>query len=494
MDIRCKSFLIVSGLAVGLYAQSAQNFKIYGFMDAQGVVSNVNHPFVENYIGSDEISLGVEHVNVYFDWQASSRLQALAEINFMGTKSMTQYTQETGGLALSDPNGNLMTDAQFLSLMEGAIRSSLAQEGRSDEYIEAAVANYSGVLSSNLALLRRSTYRSTAQVTKTEQPTVERAYFDVVFTDNFKWRTGKFITPAGIWNVDHGSPVVLTIRQPLQTTNVPIFPESQTGVMVHGRYFLGDHDLDYAFYATSGRDGASNSVETVGNFSNGIDDFSDLTYGGHLGLRMDYLDGISLGISGLTGKVRNRFTVVTPVLDATKVAEVLLATQDPDEIQAALAQMVPADVAYRDSLVTDQDELVCGVDAKIEVAGATVQGELNYRIREDNLLPGNANRETWGMYGILSYRIPLTTDFSLTPYGMMEHLVFRNNGTTETALRGFDTYVAGLNLSLYTNIHIKAEWDYFGLLRNTNSAALPESFTTEEMYSYLYNLQLSVAF
>ena len=98
------------------------------------------------------------------------------------------------------------------------------------------------------------------------------------------------------------------------------------------------------------------------------------------------------------------------------------------------------------------------------------------------------------MYGILSYRIPIGEQFALTPYGMMEHLIFRNNGTTETPIRGFDTYVAGLNFSLYTNIHIKAEWDYFGLLRNTRSTALPETFTTDEMYSHLYNLQLSVAF
>ena len=98
------------------------------------------------------------------------------------------------------------------------------------------------------------------------------------------------------------------------------------------------------------------------------------------------------------------------------------------------------------------------------------------------------------MYGILSYRIPIGEQFAPTPYGMMEHLIFRNNGTTETPIRGFDTYVAGLNFSLYTNIHIKAEWDYFGLLRNTRSTALPETFTTDEMYSHLYNLQLSVAF
>jgi len=74
---------------------------------------------------------------------------------------------------------------------------------------------------------------------------------------------------SGIWNVDHGSPVVLTVSQPYQTKVTPIFPESQMGLMSYGMMYLGDHDLSYNAWISNGRSGASQAVSS--SFERSID-------------------------------------------------------------------------------------------------------------------------------------------------------------------------------------------------------------------------------
>lgn len=474
-------------------AMAQQNLRVYGFMDTQMEVYDMGHPFLRSVLEPHDVNLFMGHANVYFDWQASAQVKALMEVNFLSSKQVTWNTNSTGPAALSY-QGNRISDEQFKEMVRPTLEAMVRGQAPTapDAVVDAVVNGKLDTLGLALTQIRQSTVAPTQNESEKNQVSVERAYFDVNFSDQLNVRVGKFITPAGIWNVDHGSPVVLTVRQPIQTTLTPIFPEAQTGLMVHGRYFLGDHDLEYAMYGSSGRDGFSSDV--VSSTYNATDDLSDLALGGHLGVRLDYLDGIRLGTSGMVGTIREKYQVMTPVLDAEQVLPILASGQSPQQIQSALATLKPIDLDYSDEYTIDHVEYVSGLDAKVDWGGATVQGELNYRYRDNQGDGPTKNLETWGMYGLLAYRIPMGMNYSLTPYGMYERVVFTNNGGDIGVLRGFNTYLGGLNFSLYSKVRIKLEWDYFEFLKGHGEGALPVQIKASDLHANIYNVQFSVAF
>lgn len=479
----------LAGLAfIALHAQEERSFKVYGFMDTQMEVYDLGTPFLTEFLGNDELDLFAAHANVYFDWQANSRVKALAEVNFLGKRSSTNRSDAMGAAAFSI-NGNLVSDQQMVAMVGSAIAAQFPA-GTPQTYVDSVVAAQTSTLASTFAAIRQGTVQESEVSTDQERVTLERAYFDVSLTDMFNVRVGKFITPAGIWNVDHGSPVVLTVRQPIQTTITPIFPESQTGLMMYGRYFLGDHDLDYSIYGTSGRDGASGDITS--SFNNSTDGIDDLSMGGHLGLQLDLLDGVHLGASGMMGRVQQRYKVATPVLDGEQVIGVLTSGASASQIQSQLASMSPLEIKYTDEYAVKAMDYICGMDAKVELAGLTTQGELNYRMRQNRKV-GGYDQETWGMYGLLAYRLPLTTDLSMTPYGMAERVLFKGSDKS-SPVRGFNTYLAGLNFGLFSSIHLKTEVDYFQFLAQDGSASLPSDLDDKDLEALIYNVQLSVAF
>jgi hypothetical protein len=70
---------------------------------------------------------------------------------------------------------------------------------------------------------------------------------DFLATDSFKVRLGKFLTPFGIWNVIHASPLVWTTTRPLVTSD-QIFPSHVTGLRLSNRFIINDHNLNVGFY------------------------------------------------------------------------------------------------------------------------------------------------------------------------------------------------------------------------------------------------------
>ena len=75
---------------------------------------------------------------------------------------------------------------------------------------------------------------------------LERLYLDYLFSDTFKIRAGKFLTPIGTWNEIHADPLTWTVSRPLVST-VP-FPEYTTGVQFFGDFGLMDEDLEYSVF------------------------------------------------------------------------------------------------------------------------------------------------------------------------------------------------------------------------------------------------------
>ncbi len=82
---------------------------------------------------------------------------------------------------------------------------------------------------------------------------IERAHLTWQPRDYLGLVVGYYLTPYGIWNVEHGSPVRLSVRPPyMQITRT--VPHAQLGVMVHGRFFPANRTyLDYAVTISNGR-------------------------------------------------------------------------------------------------------------------------------------------------------------------------------------------------------------------------------------------------
>lgn len=144
---------------------------------------------------------------------------------------------------------------------------------------------------------------------------IERAHIDWQESSAFNLRVGSFFTPFGIWNMDHGSPTLISLNLP-QTIVTKIFPLRQTGIMAHGMFFLSDWELGYYATLTNGRQELSNFA-----FSD------DRGYGGRLYVAHDPGSfNIKLGVSGFLGHVEDKvvnLTAVYPqvVLDNTTSVE-----------------------------------------------------------------------------------------------------------------------------------------------------------------------------
>lgn len=76
---------------------------------------------------------------------------------------------------------------------------------------------------------------------------IERAWLEKTVEPWLSFRLGQFLTPYGIWNVDHGSPVILAMRKPFIISEA-IFPERQVGLQMHGTSNYGP--LSYGYYLT----------------------------------------------------------------------------------------------------------------------------------------------------------------------------------------------------------------------------------------------------
>jgi hypothetical protein len=86
--------------------------------------------------------------------------------------------------------------------------------------------------------------------------TIQRAYLEWKPRDWFAIRAGQFLTPFGIWNEDHGSPVLLGIGAPqfMQSNLVPLW---QLGLEAVGTVRLGDDfHMEYAL-SVANSDGPS---------------------------------------------------------------------------------------------------------------------------------------------------------------------------------------------------------------------------------------------
>jgi len=474
-------------LALNANAQEA-SYKIYGFADASIEAYKSSSNFNTQFIGKDTLSVKLAHANVYFDFNPNPNLRALIEVGFNTNSQKNVFVNGTDASELLDPAGNALTNAQIIEMVTMAQVDSIAGASNlTAAQLEAVAPGTTAAVRAGVTDQLEPVLEELRKVeeydieTRYRQVSIQRAHMDVLVNDQLNFRVGQFITPAGIWNEDHASPIILTVRQPLQTAMTPIFPESQLGMMVFGHHYLGDHELDYKLYTSTGRDGYG--AVTLGSpYDNSIDNLGDLGYGGHVGLNLDYLKGIELGVSGMMGTIRRKYQTTQPVLDAIAMLQ---------------GQFPVLNLKIKDHMTLEDREFIGGCDLKVEVANLTLQGEFNYRLIDNELEKGSTAMT--GFYGLAAYTFPINSTFSLTPYSMYEQVTWEQKDAGAGYLKGRDIdgfymAMAGLNLGIYQNFRVKMELSTLQLLMVDEPEDFPSEITEKDMQSTIFSTQFSMAF
>lgn len=225
---------------------------------------------------------------------------------------------------------------------------------------------------------------------------IERVQIDYAFTQLLNFRVGQWLTPVGIWNVDHGSPTVIGVYRPY-VVGQGMFPERQTGIQISGEWEQDVHTVDYAVTVSNGR-GPS-------------DAYADLDNNKALGARLAYtnnaLGTLTVGVSAYDGTYASRNKEYS--IDTTRASPAIIGTN-------------PLTLQYH--------ERALGADARFQLSGLLLQGELMEHevVFQNDVRPFyygslQANYREVGYYVLAGYR----TDWlglGIMPFAMFEGLNF----------------------------------------------------------------------
>lgn len=401
----CKAFIAVTALYISVLAQGDDKFQLHGFADmAITKYFPKEMSFVRSIDKMDEkTNFSLDHFNLYTSFRPNKNLRFLAELSFQDEP--VYYLDSVGQRWIMPP---------MLPFFPGSdsvwVTPKLAQKNK---------------IQRGITIFDWGSF------------SVERALFSVYLNRYFNLSFGKFITPAGIWNVDHGSPVIMTISQPTQYSYAQIFPKSQLGIMEEGKFFIGDADLSYSLYLSSGRDNQS------------LYKVNDLSAGGQLRLNLPLLDEFNVGFSGYTGRVNTkmRYAVYTLKDFTTFAYESKFADVDTFK--------------YRENVV--------GGDFRMSKWRTTIQAEVNYQRIIDHRKDTANTSGTIAAYIIGSVDVLKREKLRITPYAYYEYVEYLdrlNNPLNNISVMsdGYHKFMGGINFRAFTNYGIKLEYNFTRLM------------------------------
>ena len=254
---------------------------------------------------------------------------------------------------------------------------------------------------------------------------IERVWVEHEFSALFKLQVGAFLTPYGIWNVDHGSPAIVGIRAPVAVIN-ELFPAHQTGLQLYGNTFFDPFEVGYHLTLSNGR----GPVE--------YEDFDDdKAVGGRLYLKTDAVGSLTVGTSAYRGGYYDR------------------------SAKYVVSGNGGVDQAY--TTKSKYQEFSFGTDVKWQWKRLLVQGEFimndaafeddGGRPRVDVLKPPagfQPDYRRWGAYGLIGYR---TRILQTMPYAIVQYVYAPNDPVVPPVLGG----QLGLNIRPTPAVVLKLE-------------------------------------
>jgi len=319
----------------------ADIFKVYGFMDMGAQRYWVNkRSLVGSVFDTNAVTFVTGNIDLYFDFNPSPDWRTLAEVRF--TEAPLGNIESYGGIAGTFER----TDTQQF-----------------DPHGTAPNAPMWGGYT-----------------------VIERAHIEWNHFQAFRLLVGKFFTPFGIWNVDHGSPTLLSIAMP-QFIQQMWMPIRQTGVQALGTFFAGDVEVGYRAWLTNGR-----------TEQNPFDYDDGKAFGARLFARRDGgAINYQIGASYHYGHVRDK------VVDVTGISPLLFDSHSTWEY----------------------DEHVAGADVSLDLDNTRIRAEAivrrtdfdqgKQRLVSAGFLPGALEPDKWQLGGYLTVAQQLPW-FGLEPY------------------------------------------------------------------------------
>lgn len=356
-------------------SQTEQKLSLYGFLDfglQKAWFSRTSG--LNTVIESDATTFVLGNVNLYLDARPVEHWRALAEVRFT-TYPHGQFTAAQPG------QGFERTSTQMFDVNSAS--GGFAQTHWGSIVLERAQIEWSGA-------------------------------------DWLRVRGGYWFTPYGIWNVDHGTPTLISLNVP-QFVVFEVFPARQLGLDVYGTLHAGAWDVDYHAYVSNGR--------TPGQ----LDPTEDKLLGGRLALSRTQPFALTLGASGFYSRYSDK--------------------------RARVVSYAPPEYV-RDEVVAF-DEAGVGADLAVDAGKLRVRSEfaLNRRAYDDGKhepgwIPGTyfPSRVFWGAYGLVAY----DTGFAgLEPYLYGE--LDRNMLPTSDAIV---TPSVGLNVHFTPATQLKLQYSH----------------------------------
>ena len=249
---------------------------------------------------------------------------------------------------------------------------------------------------------------------------LERAVLDWTRYSLFSVRAGLFLTPFGIYNVDHGSPTLIASTLPIYISQGWI-PQRQLGVQIFGSYPIAPWELGYAATVSNG---ASDGILDVGDSK---------AYGGRVFAHRSGELSLTLGGSALYQPYRKN--------------------------QSQFGLAADGSLTYSSTRVVERSGLTLGGDLSVDYRGLRLRSEMvmyqkrytpGERDTTNDVMGGLAPDErdvSW--YTLLAYRFG-----RLEPYLFSDLFVISpTQSLTEAWLPGL-----GVNVYLQPNVIVKTSW------------------------------------
>jgi hypothetical protein len=215
---------------------------------------------------------------------------------------------------------------------------------------------------------------------------IERAYLEYAAHPLLTVRGGQFLTPYGIWNVEHGTTVIIGTTRPY-VIGANLFPARQTGLEFYGTYGVSSTQFGYHLTFSNGR----GPVDTYRDLD------KNTAVGWRLWVQQDTSFGtFTLGTSGYKGRYTDRLQ--TAVIGPDSSGKI--------------------DWKYEYPIQSEYRELALAMDLKWTWKGAVFQSEglmrdvaYNHGTRPTSFSMGGLtswipDQRTAGFYALTGYRLP----------------------------------------------------------------------------------------